>query len=480
MNKNLILKTLGLVLICEAGAMVPSIFISIYFGEGDYLAFTYTILFIITVALVLLLRPVDTRDIGYKEGFAIATFSWLLLAAFGAVPLLISGAVPNYVDAFFETISGFTTTGASVIIDVENLPHGILFWRSLTQWLGGMGFILLTLALIPSLKIAGIKLFKAEFPGPTKDKLVPRIIQTSRQLYKVYFIISILALLMLKTTGLSWFDSFIHTFSSVATGGFSNQNNSIAAYDNLLTELTIVFFMFVGGINFALHYQALKGDFKPLWQDRETRLFVAMIIIALIAVSINLITQLGYDVEKAFRLSLFQVVSIITCSGFSTSDFNQWPAFSKALFVFLMFVGGCAGSTSAGMKQVRLYILSKSISRQITKLIHPQAVVPVRLGKHVVSDSIVESVHTFFFIYLSIHAIVSILLTAMGLDLLTAFTASLAALSNIGPGLGMVGPASTYADLPVLGKLVLSFCMLLGRLELYTVLVVFSIKFWRD
>jgi len=473
------MRTLGLVLLCEAGAMIPSLVISLYYGEQDKLAFLISIAIVSTLGFILVKRPVETRDVGYREGFAIATFSWLLLAFFGAVPFYLSGAVSNFVDAFFETMSGFTTTGASVITDIESLPHGILFWRSLTQWLGGMGIIVLTLALIPSLKIAGMKLFRAEVPGPTKDKVVPGVINTSRQLYKVYLIISVAAFLSLKAAGLSWFDSFIHTFSTVATGGFSNQNASIGSYNDPLVEGIIIFFMFIAGINFALHFHALKKNFNPLRQDKETKLYGAILFLAILFVGINLVMTMNYSTADAFRQSAFQVISIMTTTGYATADFNQWPAFSKAVLVGLMFFGGCAGSTAGGMKLARLYILSKSVSRQIVKLIHPQAVIPVRIGKHVVSDAIVENVQTFFFIFLGIHAFSVITLTSMGMDLESAFSAVLASITNVGPGLGMVGPMSNFADVPAVGKLLLAFCMLLGRLELYTVLVVFNIRFWR-
>jgi trk system potassium uptake protein TrkH len=459
--------------------MIPSLVISLYYGEQDKLAFLISIAIVSTLGFILVKRPVETRDVGYREGFAIATFSWLLLAFFGAVPFYLSGAVSNFVDAFFETMSGFTTTGASVITDIESLPHGILFWRSLTQWLGGMGIIVLTLALIPSLKIAGMKLFRAEVPGPTKDKVVPGVINTSRQLYKVYLIISVAAFLSLKAAGLSWFDSFIHTFSTVATGGFSNQNASIGSYNDPLVEGIIIFFMFIAGINFALHFHALKKNFNPLRQDKETKLYGAILFLAILFVGINLVMTMNYSTADAFRQSAFQVISIMTTTGYATADFNQWPAFSKAVLVGLMFFGGCAGSTAGGMKLARLYILSKSVSRQIVKLIHPQAVIPVRIGKHVVSDAIVENVQTFFFIFLGIHAFSVITLTSMGMDLESAFSAVLASITNVGPGLGMVGPMSNFADVPAVGKLLLAFCMLLGRLELYTVLVVFNIRFWR-
>ncbi|MCF8010613.1 MAG: TrkH family potassium uptake protein [Clostridiales bacterium] len=479
MNTPLILRTLGIVLLCEAGALVPSLIISFSLGEEDYMAFI-TSIFIITIFAVLLVwRPVDTRDVGYKEGFVIATLSWILLAVFGAVPYMLSGAVPSFVNAFFETMSGFTTTGATIIEDVESLTHGILFWRSLTQWMGGMGVIVLTLALIPSLKIAGMKLFKAEVPGPTKDKVVPGIIKTARQLYKVYLLISFLELISLKIAGLSWFDSFIHTFTTVSTGGFSNQNTSIGSYNAPAVEYIIIFFMFIGGINFALHYHLLKRNAQPVLQDRELKLYIIIAVSAILLVGINLKQSMNFDNIMSFRHSAFQVISIMTSTGYSTADFNQWPAISKSILVALMFIGGCAGSTAGGMKQARFYILSKTVSRQTIKLIHPRAVVPVRVGDHVVNENIVENVQAYFFIFLGLQATTTIALSAMGMDLISAFSASIASLGNIGPGLGMVGPISTFTSIPAAGKILLSICMLLGRLEIYTVLVVFTVKFWR-
>ncbi|WP_027364592.1 TrkH family potassium uptake protein [Desulfotruncus alcoholivorax] len=480
MNTSLILRTLGLVLLCEAGAMLPSLGIALFLGEADYLAFAISIFFIAIAGFILARTRIESSVVGYREGFIIATAGWLFLALFGSLPFIISGAIPGFIDAFFETMSGFTTTGASVLTDVEILSRSILFWRSITHWLGGMGIIVLTLALIPSLKIAGMKLFRAEVPGPAKSKVLPRVAQTSRELYKLYFIITVAEILALKIAGLSWFDSFIQTFGTVATGGFSNKNASVAAFNNPAVEYIIVFFMFLCGMNFALHFHALRGNFRPLWKDPETRMYTLVTLAAVVFICINLITVQGYGIEAAFRQSAFQSVSILTTTGFATADYNQWPAFSQGVLFLLMFIGGCAGSTAGGIKNVRYLILFKNASREITKMIHPKAIIPVRLGRDVITEELVESVVSFFFLYLAILLASTLLLTAMGIDLISSISAVAATLGNIGPGFGAVGPATNYAAIPAAGKLLLALCMLVGRLEVYTVLVVFSARLWRS
>ncbi|MCL6638929.1 MAG: TrkH family potassium uptake protein [Firmicutes bacterium] len=479
MNRNLIIRTLGLVLLCEAGAMLPSLFISLYFAGQDRSAFINSILILAGPGLLLSRVRVKDTNVGYREGFAIATMTWLVTAAFGSLPFLLSGSLTAFHDAFFETMSGFTTTGASVITNVEALPHGILFWRSFTHWLGGMGTIVLILALIPSLKIAGMQLYKAEVPGPTKSKVLPRILQTARQLWKVYVIISAAQVVALTLAGMPLFDSFIHTFGSVGTGGFSNKNASVGTYNSLLIESIIIFFMVACGMNFALHYAALRGNLKSYLQDPETRLYLGIIAVSTLLISYDLVHSAGHSPGEAVRATIFTVSSIITTTGFATADFDRWPDFSRYLLLLLMFIGGCAGSTGGAIKNVRLLIMFKSAARQFLKLLHPQAVVPVRLGREVIPDEVVDNVHAFFFLYMLIFLASTLYIASLGLDLLSAASSVAATLGNIGPGLGLVGPAANYAALPPSGKVLLSFCMLTGRLEIYTVLVVFSIRFWR-
>lgn len=479
MNKKLILKALGLVLLCEAAAMVPSLLLALFYNEPDWPAFLISIIITFFIGGLMAVRGSGRGNVGYREGFAVAAFGWILLAGFGSIPYVLSGVLPDPVDALFETMSGFTTTGASVIADVEILSRGMLFWRSLTHWLGGMGIIVLTVALIPSLKIAGLQMFKAEVPGPTKSKVLPRIAQTSRELYKIYLGITVAEIILLKLAGMSWFDSFIHTFGTVATGGFSNKNASIAAYDSVLIELIIVMFMIICGMNFALHYYSLRGNLRPVWKDPETRLYIAIILFSTGLIAIDLINT-GYAAGKAARESIFQVSSIITTTGFATADFDQWPSMSKALLLILMLVGGCAGSTGGAIKVSRLLIMYKGISRQFTKLLHPQAVIPVRVGKDIVSQDVLDSVQTFFFIYILILGASVLFVTSLGVDLISAISAVAATLGNVGPGLGAVGPMTNYFLMPDAAKVVLTLCMLIGRLEIYTVMVILSGKFWRS
>ncbi|GBF35334.1 potassium uptake protein TrkH [Desulfocucumis palustris] len=479
MNRRLILRTLGLVLLCEAAAMVPSLFISFYYTGEDSRALMISI--VITAAsgaLLALVKP-ESLHVGYREGFAIATFSWLLSAIFGSIPFVLSGVLPSPVDAFFETMSGFTTTGASVITDLEVIPQGILFWRSFTHWLGGMGIIVLTLALIPSLKIAGMQMYKAEVPGPTKSKMLPRIAQTSRELYKIYLIITIVEIIALKIAGMNWFDSIIHTFGTVATGGFSNKNASVGAYDNLAVEVIIIFFMIVCGMNFALHFYALRGNFRPIWKDPESRLYLGVILSSILLISGNLVLSAQFEIGKALRDAAFSVSSIITTTGYATADFDKWPLFSQLVLLMLMLIGGCAGSTGGAIKNARFLIMFKAISKQFVKLLHPQAVVPVRVGKEVISQDVVENVQTFFFLYFIILSGATFYMAGIGLDFISAVSSVAATLGNVGPGFGAVGPMTNYSGIPDSGKVILSLCMLVGRLEIYSVILLLSSKFWR-
>ncbi|MFZ5650788.1 MAG: TrkH family potassium uptake protein [Bacillota bacterium] len=481
MNKKLILKALGLILLCEGAAMVPSLLMTFYFSEKDWQAFIISI--IITLLAGGLMTALGTGaqgNVGYREGFAVAAFGWIILAGFGSLPYMLTGVLPNPVDAYFETMSGFTTTGASVITDVEILSHGMLLWRSLTHWLGGMGIIVLTVALIPSLKIAGLQMFKAEVPGPTKSKVLPRIAQTSRELYKIYLLITAAEIILLTLAGMDLFDSFIHTFGTVATGGFSSKGASIAAYDSFLIEIIIVFFMVICGMNFALHYYSMRGNFRPTLRDPEARLYIGIILAATAFITIDLVLNMNYEAGQAARYSIFQVSSIITTTGYASADFDQWPSFSKMVLLILMFIGGCAGSTGGSIKVSRILIMFKGISRQITKLLHPQAVIPLRVGKDIIPQDVADNVQTFFFLYFIIFGASVLVVSSFGVDLVSSISAVAATLGNVGPGFGIVGPMSNYYSLPTAAKAVLSLCMIVGRLELYTLLVIMSSKFWRS
>ncbi|MDI6709953.1 MAG: TrkH family potassium uptake protein [Bacillota bacterium] len=466
-------------LLAEGAALVPCLWIAVFHQGPDVPAFIWTIALAAAVGLPLALIRADLGDVGYREGFMVAAIGWVVLAAFGSLPFIFSGVLPNPVDAFFEAMSGFTTTGASTIADLTPVPYGILFWRSLTHWLGGMGIVVFIVALLPSLKVAGIQLYRAEVPGPSKIKVVPRVAQTSRELYRVYLLFTLAEILLLRLAGLPWFDSLIHTFGTVATGGFSNQNASVGAYNNLAVELIIVMFMILCGMSFSLHIRAIKGHYRAIWQDTELRVYLAIIAVAVAAVTLNLVSSLGLAPAQAARHALFQVASIITTTGFSTVDFNLWPDFSRLILVLLMFIGGCAGSTGGAIKVVRFIILWKVAIRQLRRLIHPQAVLPVRLGGAVIPSEMVDIVQAFFILYLGLFSGSVIIVAAGGADFLTALTAVAATLGNVGPGLGLVGPMSNFAALPDLAKALLSFCMLVGRLELFTVLALLHPGFWR-
>lgn len=413
-----------------------------------------------------------------REGFAIVTFGWLSMALFGALPFMITGAIPSLTDAVFESMSGFTTTGASILTDIEALPKSVLFWRSFTGWLGGMGIIVFSLAILPVLGIGGMQLYKAEAPGPTKDKLTPRIHQTAKLLWGVYVLLSGLETVLLMLCGMSLFEALCHTFGTMATGGFSTRNASIAAFENPWVHWIIIIFMFMAGTNFALHYRALSG--KPLlyFRDPEFRFYGYTILSAVILILIFSWTTFD-SFGKGIRDGFFQVVSLCTTTGYVTANYETWHPLAIILLIILMFMGGMAASTGGGMKMVRCMILLKHAHIEIKKLIHPNAVFALRFGQRVTSQEVTTNILGFFLLFIIIFVLGALILIALGLDFSTSFGASIACLSNIGPAIGGVGPMGNYASLPALAKWLLIVMMLMGRLELFTVLVLFSRSFWR-
>ncbi|MDQ7063203.1 MAG: TrkH family potassium uptake protein [candidate division KSB1 bacterium] len=417
-------------------------------------------------------------ELRIKDGFVIVTAGWLLFAAFGALPFYLSGYIPSYTDAFFETMSGFTTTGASILTNIEALPHGLLFWRSFTHWIGGMGIILLSLAILPLLGIGGMQLYKAEVPGPSPDKLSPRIRETAKLLWGVYFLLSAIETLLLWLAGMTFFDAVCHTFGTMATGGFSTKNASIGHYNDPLIDSIIILFMVIAGANFALHYRALRGKLDYL-KDPEFKLYFAIILLAVLFVGLDVLKITGFDWFLTLRQSAFQVVSILTTTGYGTADYESWSASSQLLLLILMFLGGCAGSTGGGIKVIRPLVLFKFGQAELKRLVHPQAVLPVRVGKKAIQKEIVTNIAGFFLFYIGLFVVGSLIMSAMGLDLITAIGSVAATIGNIGPGLGNVGPTDNYASIPVLGKWFLSFLMLAGRLEIYTVIILFSRSFWQ-
>ena len=479
MKYKIVLNTLGSLLFFLGLSMSFPLLYAIYYQETVINAFLLSMA-ITSLSGLLLWKFFSSKEpIGHKEGFAIATLGWIFAACFGALPFVLAGTFPNFVDAYFESMSGFTTSGATVLEPIEGNPYSILFWRNFIQWLGGMGIIVLVVAILPALGAGGTQLFKSEVPGPEPDRIKPRIKETAKLLWEVYILISVLQVACLYFTGMSLFDALTHMFGTMATGGFTPRNLSVAAYNNPVFENIIIFFMFIAGANFTLHYKTLHGNVKALFKDKEFLFYTGVLMFSIVAITAELRIYIYNSVFTALRYASFQVVSIATTTGFTTADFDTWPAFSKSILLILMFIGGCAGSTGGAIKNIRVLLLIKQANREFRKLIHPQAVSPIRLGDKVVSEDVMRNITGFFFLYIFIFVISSFIMTILGLDIVSAMGAVAATLGNVGPGLGLVGPTQTYAFIPPLGKIILTLCMLLGRLEIYTVLILVVPEFWR-
>lgn len=478
MNYVMVLKNLGTLLICEAIAIFPSLLVSIIYKENDVKSFLYTIIILLVFGLSSLVIKPKNKAVYPREGFAIVAIGWLLISFFGALPFYFSGAIPSLVDAFFESSSGFTTTGASILQEVENLSMGILFWRSFTHWIGGMGVLILAMAILPSAGAGTMQIMKAESPGPTPGKLVPKVKETAKILYSIYLFITVAEVMMLKVAGLSLYDSLIHTFGSVGTGGFSNKNLSVGSYNNVLAEVVITVFMFICGANFALYYQALRGSFMDIFKDEEFKLYAGIVGASIILITINIHGTIFKSFWQSLRHSSFQVVTIITTTGYATTDFNTWPSFSKIILSLLMFIGGCAGSTGGAIKNIRILLLFKTAKRDLLKIIHPRAVHSVRFGGKTVNEQVLTEVLGFFFLYLLIFCAAVLIISIEGKDLVTTISSVAATLGNIGPGFEIVGPIGNYSSFTVLSKIVLALCMIIGRLEIYPIILLIFPRFW--
>ena len=405
--------------------------------------------------------------------------TWLLICLFGALPLYLSGSTPSYIDSLFEIVSGFTTTGATVIPDVEILPLGILFWRSLTHWIGGMGILVFTVALLPALGVGGFHIFRVESPGPIPGKIAPKIKDTAKILYTTYFAITLIQVVLLKLGGMSLFDSLVYTFGTVGTGGLSTKNASVGAYNSIYIQMVIGTFMILSGVNFSLYYGAYKGKTKDIFKDEELRLYLTIIFISVVAIAINLFFTSYKSLGLAFKDSYFQVGSIITTTGYSTTDFNLWPSFSKSILLLLMFIGGSAGSTAGGMKVIRILVVFKLIKREILKIFHPRAVMPIKLNDKTIPDETVTGIISFTSLYIIIFVCSTILISLEGVDMISAISSVAATLGNIGPGFNFVGPSTNFNGYSQISKVFFSFLMLLGRLELFTLIALFAPKTWR-
>lgn len=482
MNFRIIVHIIGFLLILTGLFMLPGIFFSLYYLSNDIPALlisgigTSLVGFIIWSAT----RKNDYTQITKREGYLIVALGWIIISVFGSVPFIIQGTIPSFINAFFETVSGFTTTGASILTDIESVPYGLLFWRSMTHWLGGMGIIVLSLAILPMLGIGGMQLYSAEVAGPSKDKIHPRIRETAKRLWAVYLMLTMTETILLLSGGMSLFDALCHSFGTLATGGFSTKNTSIAYFNSSYIEYVIIIFMFLGGTNFSLHYFALHGKLKAYFKDEEFRFYTIFLGITIVCTGLFLFVYNSVELEKSFRDSAFSIVSILSSTGFATVDYEKWHPFFTLMFLFLLLVGACAGSTSGGVKMIRYYILIKNSVYELKRLIHPQAVIPVRYNERAVSNDVISKIAAFVLLYLFTFTTGSILLSFTGLEFSSAMGSVAACLGNIGPGLGSTGPVSNYAHVTDFGKWILCFIMLLGRLELFTLLIIFNPSFWKE
>ena len=474
-----VLNIFGKLLILISLFLLLPIPFSLFFADGMGMVFLLCAGLGTALGLVLLTLFAPEKELSYRDGFAVVVLSWLGFSLLGALPYYLSGWMPSFVDCFFESISGFTTTGSTILTEIEALPNSLLFWRATSQWLGGMGIIVLSLAILPLLGIGGMQLFQAEMAGPTKDRLTPRIQDTARILWGVYILFTAVATVLLMLGGLNFFAAICHAFATLSTGGFSPYSASIAHFNSLYVESVIILFMFLGSINFALHHQGLRGRFSAYWQNEEFRFYVFICAAAILIITAVNSWQQVYSPGEALRAGVFQVFTVITTTGFGTADFDQWPPVLKILLVSLMFIGGMAGSTSGGMKAVRILLFFKFARLQLRNLVHPHTVSTLKLGKTRVPPEVMTGILGFLALHMGVLLLATLVVTSLGVDIVTGTTAVITALNNVGPGLHLVGPAQNFSAMPPLAKVVLSFCMLAGRLELYTVAVLLTPDFWR-
>jgi trk system potassium uptake protein len=477
---KIIFNLIGFLLIAEGFFMLSGLPFSMYFNEES--AYSLLLSFLITSGsgglLWFITRKKSKETINKREGFLLIGFTWVAFTIFGMLPYLISGAIPSVTDAFFESMSGFTTTGASILTDVEILPHGILFWRSMTQWIGGMGIIVLSAAVLPFLGIGGSQFYATEIPGVAKDRLLPQITGIAKRLLGIYVLLTFILTGLLMLGGMTLPESLCHAFGTLSTGGFSTKNANIGGYSSYI-QYTVIIFMILAGTNFSLHYLVLQGKLRQVWRSEEFRKYLYILGFFSLVIAIVLVAKTGMEHEKAFRDALFQVVSTVTTTGYSTSNYMVWPGGLWSFIILLMFVGGMAGSTGGGIKVIRQLLLFKNAGKELKRALHPQGIIPVRLNNVAVSQDIIYKVMAFFQLYILVFIFGALFLSFLGLDFETAIGASISALGNIGPGLGNVSPAGNYAYFPSAGKWFLSFLMLLGRLELFTVIILITRSFWK-
>ena len=483
MRAPITVKILGLLLMFfSVLANLPPVFVSLIYSDGNADAFLISMAVVFIVGAILWAASARThRELTTRDGFLVVTLFWTVLGTAGCLPFLLSNDINlSVTDAVFESLSGLTTTGATVISGLDVLPKSILFYRQQLQWLGGMGIIVLAVALLPMLGIGGMQLYRAESPGPVKDnKLVPRLAETAKALWYIYLFLTVACAVAYWVAGMDLFDAIGHSFTTVAIGGFSTHDASMAYFDSSAIESVAIFFMFVAGINFALHFTSWQHrKFQPYWTDPEFKFYALILfIVSCVTISVLYFSEVYGNFSDAFFIGLFQAVSVATTTGFTTADYSTWPLFLPYMLLYAAIIGACAGSTGGGMKVVRILLIFKQGIREVQRLIHPRATIPIKLGNDIVSDRVVESVWGFFAVYVMAFMVMLLALLATGLDIITAFSAVGACINNLGPGLANV--AQTYGELNAAAKWILCFAMLLGRLEVFTLLVLFMPMFWR-
>ncbi len=472
MRIKAVLKVLSFISFIVALAMMPPYFLALFDGSYDANAFAYSIIASITMGAVLsFISRNNLFNLGIREGVGITGFSWIVASMLGALPYWLSGDA-SYTDAFFETMSGFTTTGATIFAEIEELPRGLLLWRSLTHWMGGMGIIVLSLAVLPFLGVSGMEMYKAEVPGVTAEKITPRLHQTAIRLWSIYIALTFAETILLLFGGMSLFDAFAHSCSTIATGGFSTKNNSIAYFTSPYIQWVIIFFMFASGVNFSLYFMLLQKKFRDFFKDEELRAYCAITVLAALSMSVTLyFAGMFNGIEHTLRRTFFHVISVMTTTGFVVEDYNLWPEFTKFIIIILMLMGASGGSTGGGCKVSRFLILGHQLKAEISRLLHPRAIITARMNGQPIPRGTLQSSTAFFILYSLLFAGATLITTAFGIDVLTAFTGVLTCLSNVGPGLNALGPVENFAWLPSAIKWLFSFCMLAGRLELFAVIL---------
>lgn len=474
-----VLNYTGKIIVIIGIAMLSNVICALAYSEQIIGQLSLAALITIAIGIGLSRFNYHNHALNYREGFAVVTLGWLTASVLGTLPFILSGYIPSFADALFETVSGFTTTGASILYDVEALPHSLLYWRSLTHWLGGMGIIVLFVSIIGGIGVQANQMFRAEVTGPISDKLSPRIKETAKFLWITYVVLTVILIILLLLCGMNFFDALCHTFGTVSTGGFSTKNQSIAYWDSAAIQWIITIFMFLCGASFALHYQIYsKRSFQQYIQDREFRLYFFITIVATGTAAFGI--NMANGLEENLRGAAFQVVSVITTTGYATMDFDQWAPIGKGVLLLLMLVGGCAGSTAGGIKVIRHLISIQRVRIELKHMLHPRAMISQKFGDKFLDEELVTNVLQFIFLYILIALIGTLIMNALGLDLLSGLSASIACLGNVGPGFAAVGPTVNYGFIPDIGKYVLCLLMLLGRLEIYTFILLFIPDYWRE